>query len=265
MTSPRWDPAQYLLFEAERIRPFHDLVTRVQVTPPRRVVDLGCGPGNATATLLDRWPGACVLGIDSSPAMIECAHALAGPALSFSLQDIEAWSANAPVDVIVSNSALQWVPTHVALLPKWIEALTSGGALAFQVPANAEGPANQVFRRVAHSARWSARLAAIADSHGPGCAADVVRPTGEYVDVLGGFGCRVDAWDTTYYHVLPGRDPVLEWYTGTGLRPYLHALDPADRHRFRAGVSAERRAEFPSHPYGTILPFHRTFVIAYRP
>jgi trans-aconitate 2-methyltransferase len=258
-----WDPAQYLKFEAERARPFHDLIARIDVPEPERVVDLGCGPGNATATLLERWPGARVHGVDSSTEMIAKAAGLAGPRLSFSQGDVESWRPGAAVDIIVSNAVLQWVPGHVELLPRWIEALRPGGALAFQMPSNVDGDAAQVFRAVATSAHWADRLAGVANSHGPSASGGVVHPTAEYVDVLGDLGARVDAWETVYFHLLPGQDPVLEWYAGTGLRPYLDALDPAGREEFRAEVGRELRSAFPARDYGTVLPFRRVFVIAY--
>jgi trans-aconitate 2-methyltransferase len=267
VTSPSWDPGLYLTFAAERARPFDDLVARIAVDSPATVVDLGCGPGNATATLLDRWPTARVHGVDSSAAMVDQANALAGERLSFALATIEDWAPDGAVDVILSNAALQWVPTHLELLPRWIEALTPGGALAFQVPSNFTGPAAAVFREVATDARFAERLAAVAASDTPSARGGVARPAAEYVDVLGRLGCRVDAWETTYQHVLPGDDPVLAWYSGTGLRPYLDALgdDDAMRGQFRTAVAAGLRAAFPPAPYGTVMPFTRIFVIASRP
>jgi len=258
-----WDPAQYLMFESERARPFHDLVHRVDVDAPKRVVDLGCGPGNVTATLLDRWPAATVQGIDSSPEMIAKAAQLAGPRLSFAVGGIEAWQPDGPVDVIVSNAALQWVPTHAQLLFRWMSALSEGGALAFQVPSNVDSSAARAFRAVAARPRWADRLAPVAAAWGPSQSGGVL--SGEdYVDLLGGAGHRVDAWLTTYFHVLPGEDPVLEWFSGTGLRPFLDALAPADHGEFRAEVAAQLREAYPPRDYGTVLPFRRLFVIAYR-
>jgi trans-aconitate 2-methyltransferase len=258
-----WDPGQYLKFEAERARPFHDLVGRIEVPAPARVVDLGCGPGNATATLLDRWPSAAVEGVDSSPEMVERAGTLAGPRLRFSVGDIESWQPDGPVDVIVSNAALQWVPTHTELLPQWMAALGKGGALAFQVPSNVDSGAARAFREVAARPRWADRLGPVAAAWGPSQSGGV-RTGEEYVDLLGGAGYRVDAWQTTYFHVLPGEDPVLEWYAGTGLRPFLGALAPDEVPEFRAEVAAALREAFPTKDYGTVLPFRRLFVIAYR-
>src|SRR6266516_4691425 len=162
-----WDPVQYLRFEAERARPFHDLVERITVDAPAQVVDLGCGPGNVTATLLDRWPTASILGLDSSAEMIAKATELAIPGLAFVQGDIASWQPDGPIDVIVSNAALQWVPTHLDLLAGWVAVLAKGGALAFQVPSNVDGGAAAVFRTVASSLRWADRLGAVAASAGP--------------------------------------------------------------------------------------------------
>jgi trans-aconitate 2-methyltransferase len=259
-----WDPARYLRFESERARPFNDLVSRIAVPAPRRVVDLGCGPGNVTASLLDRWPDATVQGIDSSAEMIASAARFAGPRLSFVQGDLASWRADGPVDVIVSNAALQWVPAHADLFPGWVDALTSRGALAFQVPSNVDSPAPAVFRAVATRPRWADRLGAIAAGSGPSQSGGAVLPTARYVDRLSRLGCTVDAWETTYFHLLPGEDPVLQWYAGTGLRPYLDALGPAERIDFEREVAAGLRYAFPTESYGTILPFRRIFVIAYR-
>lgn len=258
-----WDPAQYLRFESERARPFHDLVDRIATEAPAHVVDLGCGPGNVTATLLDRWPSATVEGVDSSAEMVERAAAYAGPRLRFRQGTIEDWRPDGLVDVIVSNAALQWVPAHPDLLASWVEALSPGGALAFQVPSNVDAPAPVVFREIANRPQWTDRLRTVAEHYGPSQSGGVL-PVAEYVDRLARTGCAVDAWQTTYLHVLPGEDPVLEWYSGTGLRPYLDALDPAARADFRAEVAQGLRAAFPAHRYGTVLPFTRVFVIAYR-
>lgn len=263
--SVAWDPAQYLRFADDRGRPFADLLARVAVPDARHVVDLGCGPGNTTATLVERWPDARVQGIDADPAMIEAAAPLAGPRLSFTLGDIRRWHAAEPVDVIVSNAVLQWVPGHLNLLPGWIDALRPGGALAFQVPRMSGSPAGQVFGRVVGDPRWRQRLAGISAPTVAATDNGTVRPTDEYVATLAGLGCRVDAWETTYYHVLAGEDPVLEWFSGTGLRPYLQALEPDLRTEFGAEVAAGLREAYPRRAFGTVLPFRRCFVVASRP
>jgi trans-aconitate 2-methyltransferase len=257
-----WDPQQYLKFADDRGRPFVDLLARVGVPRARRVVDLGCGPGNTTATLPERWPDAHVHGIDSDPAMIEAAGALAGPRLTFAREDVRTWRPAEPVDVIVSNAVLQWVPGHLDLLPGWVGALRPGGVLAFQVPRMSGSPAGRVFGEVAADPRWRETLAGVSAPTVAATDNGVVRPTEEYVALLAGRGCRVDAWETVYHHVLAGEDPVLEWFSGTGLRPYLDALEPDARAGFRAAVAAALRETYPRQPFGTVLPFRRCFVVA---
>lgn len=263
MTS--WNPEQYLRFAAERARPFDDLLYRVAAMldgPPAEVVDLGCGPGNMTATLAERFPAARVRGIDSSPEMIAAAQRYATDRVGFALGDLREWRPTGPLDAIVSNAVLQWVPGHTELFEGWIAGLRPGGVLAFQVPASG---AAQSIRIVVERPQWKDRLSAVASSTGPR-GANPVRHPESYVDELARMGCTVDAWETTYYHVLDGPDPVLEWLRGTGLRPYLDALadDPAARDAFERELGAALCEEYPPQQYGTVLPFHRIFVVAKR-
>jgi trans-aconitate 2-methyltransferase len=260
-----WDPAQYLTFADERSRPFFDLVSRIGAAAPARVVDLGCGPGNLTAALATRWPGARVHGIDSSPEMIAAADEMlaelappGAPGLSFSVGDVTDWKPDGPVDVIISNALLQWVPGHIELLPRWVSYLADGGWIAFQLPGNFDQPSRAILRELAGSARWRAKLAGAQLNRQAGEPAD-------YLDLLAGIGLSVDAWETTYLHVLTGPDPVTEWYKGTGLRPVLSALGPDDAAEFLAEYSAGVRAAYPAASYGTVLPFRRVFVVARKP
>jgi trans-aconitate 2-methyltransferase len=266
MASPSWDPDQYRRYSAERSRPFHDLVGQITTVAPHEVTDLGCGPGTLTATLAQRWPQAYVHGIDASPEMIREAQPLAEPGrLGFSLGRIEEWQPEPEsVDVIVSNAALQWVPSHLDLLPVWAAALRPGGCLAIQMPAMGGSPATAVFRTVAMSKRWADRMGSVSLSPGPRSGASPVRTMEEYADVLARLGLRVNAWQTTYLHLLPGDDPALEWFAGTGLRPYLDALadDVEALAQFRADIAAGLREAYPRMPYGTVMPFRRVFVVA---
>jgi trans-aconitate 2-methyltransferase len=255
-----WDPGQYLRFSDERSRPFFELTARIQAQRPGLVADLGCGPGNLTATLASRWPDAEVLGIDSSAEMIASARQLGETPerLSFALGDVADWRPARPADVIVSNAMLQWVPGHEELLPSLIAGLAPGGWLAFQVPGNFDQPSHVILRELAGSDRWRGMLSGAALNRQT---ADPAR----YADILGLLGCAVDAWETTYLHVLPGEDPVLEWYKGSGLRPVLAALEPAAAAAFLAEYGQRMRAAYPRRPYGTVLPFRRVFVVAQRP
>jgi trans-aconitate 2-methyltransferase len=252
----RWDPEQYLRFADERGRPFRDLVTRVAAREPRVVVDLGCGPGNLTLELAARWPGARVEGVDNSAEMIERARAEVGDEVTLTLADAREWTPDEPVDVLVSNATLQWIPEHLPLLDRLAGFLTPGGWLAFQVPGNFGAPSHTELAAQADAPRWRDRLR------------DRARPRSEepvvYLERLAGLGLQVDVWETTYLQVLPGEDAVLEWMRGTGLRPVLSALPLADRADFEADYAARLRGAYPRRPWGTVLPYRRIFVVAQR-
>jgi trans-aconitate 2-methyltransferase len=267
-----WDPAQYLSFADERSRPFFDLTGRIAAASPESVVDLGCGPGQLTASLAERWPDADVLGIDTSTDMIEAAQRIADSAsgervagsgtpvrgtLSFRVEDVGLWRPEAPVDVIVSNAVLQWVPDHLDLLPRWAGWLADDGWLAFQLPGNFDQPSHAILRELAASDRWRATLAGVELNRQ---SADPV----VYLDLLARQGLTVDAWETTYLHVLTGPDPVTEWYKGTGLRPVLAALGSAQAAEFVSQYGERVRQAYPAAPYGTVLPFRRVFVVAHK-
>ena len=229
------------------------------------MADLGCGPGELTAELGRRWPGAEVLGVDSSAEMIAAAGAvlaelpsgLAAPRLRFEQADVRQWQAARPVDVIVANALFQWIDGHEALLPRLVGQLSDGGWLAFAVPGNFDQATHRLLRELAGSARWRPLLSGVAFNRQ---AADPAR----YLDLLAREGCAVDAWETTYLHVLGGEDPVLRWYRGTGLRPVIAALDARQAAEFMAEYGAMLRQEYPRAPYGTVLPFRRVFVVARR-
>jgi trans-aconitate 2-methyltransferase len=273
-----WDPGTYLRFGSERARPFFDLLSQVGADDPGFVADLGCGPGNLTAVLAARWPGARVLGVDSSPEMIAAARAeletaeaeaaegaaaqAAGPGaaavpagrLEFRLADIRTWQPGQPVDVITCNAVLQWIPGHRELLTSWVRWLAPGGWLAFQLPGNFDQPSHTILRELAGTPRWRPLLEGVQLNRQAGDPAD-------YLALLAGAGCEVDAWETTYLHVLPGEDAVVDWYRGSGLRPVLSALPPAEAEEFLAGYRDSIRVAYPPAPYGTVLPFRRVFVV----
>ncbi|WP_433416566.1 trans-aconitate 2-methyltransferase [Microtetraspora malaysiensis] len=253
MGSDIWDPAVYRAYADERSRPFRDLLARVAARNPAYVVDLGCGTGELTAELAGRWPTATVHGVDSSASMIE--KAPGGERLGFEVADVRDWRPSRPVDVIVSNAVLQWVPEHRELLARWVTHLTPDGWLAFQVPGNFDAPSHTVIRGLCRTPAWRDELG------------DLVRdaPVGEpveYLELLAGLGCAVDAWETTYIHVLPGADAVLGWVKGTALRPMFNRLSP-DRHAAFLAECGRLLAEaYPRRPYGTAFPFRRIFVVA---
>jgi trans-aconitate 2-methyltransferase len=252
-----WDPSTYLQFSDERSRPFFDLIARVRAETPGYVVDLGCGPGQLTATLAQRWPAATVTGLDSSPDMIERAAEHTRPGLNFSLADARWWHPPTPVDVLVSNAALQWVPDHRQLLPRLVASLAAGGWLAVQVPGNFDEPSHRLLHELAADPRFAAVTT--------GVQRPAAYDAATYLADLSGLGCRVEAWETTYLHVLTGPDPVFRWISGTGARPVLQALPEPQRAQFAAEYRALLRSAYPAHPYGTVLPYRRVFVVAQTP
>jgi trans-aconitate 2-methyltransferase len=253
--SHTWDPDRYLTYADERGRPFVELVARVDADAPARVADLGCGPGNLTRLLVDRWPDADVVGVDSSPEMIAKAEAtVAG--VRFEVADLREWVARdgEPVDVLLSNATLQWLPDHLDLLPALVGRVRPGGWFAFQVPGNFGEPSHTIRSELAAEEPYAVHTAGVAvpDSHDPAT----------YLDVLAGAGCTVDAWETTYLHLLTGPDPVFTWVSGTGARPTLEALPDDLRAAFEEEFKGRLRAAYPARPYGVVLPFRRIFVVA---
>jgi trans-aconitate 2-methyltransferase len=252
-----WDPGTYLRHAGERARPFADLVARVGAEAPREVVDLGCGTGELTASLARRWPGARVTGVDSSPEMLAAAAAHAVPGrVGFVPGDVRDWRPAAPVDVVVTNAVLHWVPGHADLLARWAGDLAPGGWLALQVPGNSGAPTHRLLADLCTSPRWADRLAAAAPPAEP-----VLAPAG-YLDVLTAAGLGADVWETTYLHVLRGTDPVLSWVRSTVLRPVLALLDEAAAAELTAEYAAALRAAYPARADGTtVLPFRRVFAV----
>lgn len=250
-----WNPEVYLAFADHRGRPFFDLLSRVGARSPRRVVDLGCGPGNLTETLVRRWPLAEIEAWDSSPEMVDAARTRG---VSARVGDVRDWTPDPDTDVVVSNATLQWVSEHPDLLVRWAGQLAAGTWLAFQVPGNFDAPSHQAVRELVGTERWSESLGDYAFRH-----PDVVRPPAEYAGLLSDAGCSVDAWETTYVHVLTGQNPVLEWITGTALRPIRSSLDDRRWQQFRAELIPKLDAAYPVRPDGTtFFPFRRVFAVA---
>ncbi|RSM60690.1 trans-aconitate 2-methyltransferase [Amycolatopsis sp. WAC 01376] len=250
-----WDPVKYLDYAGLRARPFHDLVGRITAEKPRRVADLGCGPGNLTAGLAERWPDAIIEASDSSPEMVEAARSRGVDAR---VLDVNDWVPEPDTDVVISNAVLQWVPEHRDLLRRWVGLLPSGATLAFQVPGNFDAPSHALVRALARTEEWAPRLA------------DVVLRENEAVDsplgygnLLADAGCAVDAWETTYLQRLAGKDAILEWITGTSLLPVKEALAGAEWDQFRAQIARELDNAYPPRPDGTTwFEFRRVFVVA---
>ena len=255
---PTWDADLYLRFADERTRPASDLLARVGVDRPRRVIDLGCGPGNSTALLRQRWPGAAIIGLDTSPDMIAAAKK-AYPEGTWIAGDIRTFADPMPFDVIFSNAALQWVPRHGEVLPRLLGQVTPGGTLAVQVPRHIQSPLHQLMLRIADDPAWRDRMDA------PRRTITVETPS-FYYDLLQPLADRIDLWETEYHHVLENPAAILAWIRGTGLRPFLEALaGDEERGRFEERLLGGLEQAYPRQGDGRVLfTFRRLFLVAYR-
>jgi len=254
-----WSAAQYVKFEEERTRPVRDLVARIPLAQASSAADLGCGPGNSTEVLRERYPEARIVGVDSSADMIAAARERM-PDSDFEIADLRDWRPKEPLDVILANAVLQWLPDHEALLPPLLAALKLGGALAVQMPDNLDEPTHRLMREVAAVGPWAAKLR---DAH----AARAERHPAEwYFRLLRAHASRVDIWRTTYFHPLAGgASAIVEWVKGTGLRPFIDRLEGSEREAFLARYQAAIAEAYPAEPDGTaLLPFPRLFFVATR-
>ena len=272
MTSPAkqstaWSAIQYMAFEEERCRPVRDLLAAVPAIEPRMAVDLGCGPGNSTALLAARFPNAAVSGFDSSSDMIAVARERS-PDLRFSVTNVQDWvrgpsaelstATEARVDVVLANAVLQWIPDHAHLFPALRARLAPGGVLALQMPDNLEEPAHRLMREVARDGPWAAKLAEASAQRA------CLGSASWYYELLRSTGCRVDVWRTIYHHALAGgAAAVVEWFKGTGLRPFLGPLNGDERTEFLARYQNAVDTAYPSLADGSVLlPFPRLFIVA---
>ncbi|WP_270407868.1 methyltransferase domain-containing protein [Brachybacterium paraconglomeratum] len=249
-----WSPERYLRYGDERARPFLDLIARLGAESPRRVVDLGAGPGTLTRLLAERWPEAEVLAVDSSAEML--ARAAEIPGLTAVHADLRTWEPPGEVDVLVSNAALQWVDGHLELLSRLAGMLAPGGRLAMQVPGNFEEPSHTIRRELAAEEPYA--------PHVQGIASPASHDAATYLRALQQAGLEVDAWETTYLHLLHGPDPVFDWVAGTGARPTLQALPEDLRPRFEEEFKARLRRAYPDDGHGVVLPFRRVFAVGRR-
>lgn len=255
-----WSAQRYTTFEHERTRPVRDLLAAVpDPAAGAPAIDLGCGPGNSTEALLQRFPGAAVIGLDSSPDMIAAARERL-PGVPFRLADIAAWDDPGPFGLVLANAVLQWLPDHAALLPRLLHRLGPGGSLAVQMPDNLDEPAHRLMRDVAADGPWAPLLADAAGRRTP------MATAGEYYAMLRPHCSRVDVWRTTYHHPLAGgADAVVDWFRGSGLRPFLAPLDAAQAAAFLARYRAGIAQAYPAQGDGTVLlPFPRLFLVATR-
>jgi trans-aconitate 2-methyltransferase len=253
-----WDAELYLRFSNERTQPSVDLTARIEIHAPERIIDLGCGPGNSTAVLRRRWPKARITGLDSSPDMI-AASSETYPDNEWLVGDIASWAAEAPFDLVFSNAALQWVPGHADLIPRLFAQVAAGGALAVQIPSHSNSPLHREILETANDPSWRHLM-------GPALNAITREPPSFYYNLLRPLAARLEMWETEYYHVVDGPESIVEWFRGTGLRPFLAVLEnERQRQRFEELLLERYTLAYRPQKDGRILfPFPRLFIIAYR-
>lgn len=251
-----WNPQLYRQFESERTRPARELLARIPLNTVNFATDLGCGPGNSTELLAQRWPEARITGIDTSEAMLEQARARL-PSCTFQQADISRWQPSQPQQVIYANASLQWLTDHHTLLPHLVEQLDSGGVLAMQMPDNLDEPSHRLMREVAAETRWQEHISAqLADRKR-------LLSTGDYYDLLSDAGCQADIWRTTYYHPMADAQGIITWLRATGLRPFLAALNETQQADFLHDYHQALKSAYPVQSDGQVLlAFPRLFMVA---
>lgn len=251
----KWNPEQYLRFDQHRLRPALELIQRIPLEHAAQIADLGCGTGNVTALLQQRWKDAQILGVDSSSNMLARARQ-DYPQQQWLEADIQTWQATASYDLLFSNAALHWLPDHSHLLPRLLSMLNTGGVLAIQLPNNFAAPSHTLILQAARNGGFCKRLEAFLPHNSP-----VHRPA-FYYDLLSAEAQHVEIWETEYWQVLVGDNAVAEWTKGTCLKPLLDALDEPARSQFEQEYRHLLASAYPQRADGTTLfPFKRLFMV----
>ena len=251
-----WNPALYRRFEDERTRPARDLLSRVPDIAPKLAIDLGCGPGNSTELLVQRFPEARVVGTDTSESMLSSARERL-PQCTFELADVATWVPRSPPDLIFANAVLQWVPDHASLLPRLFSLLAPGGVLAVQMPNNLNEPSHRAMRELASREPWAASIG------NAGAVRVPILPVTEYYDLLAGDAAQVDVWQTAYQHPMDSARAIVDWLRATGLRPFLDSLPETRRESFLSEYEALLDEAYPARIGGKhLLAFPRLFIVA---
>ncbi len=256
MNNKDWNPNAYLQFHNERLLPSVDLVARIDSENPQKIIDVGCGPGNSTQVLYNRWPKAQILGIDNSSSMIEKAR-LDYPDQKWEIMDAEKDVMPKGFDIVFSNATIQWIPDHAGLIRKFKLMLNTGGTMAIQLPLFFDMPLGQSIQKIALENNWSADLSKVSDLF-------TIHPAGSYYNMMAGLFSKIQLWETSYIHVFNSHQLVLEMIHSTGLRPYLQLFDnETEKKRFEDLVFDSIRRDYPDQEDGKVLfPFKRLFLVA---
>lgn len=255
---PNWNASHYLKYGDERTRAAADLAARIRLDAPKTIVDLGCGPGNSTQILRDRWPQANVVGVDNSPEMIDAAKK-SFPEQNWVVTDISNTTPANPFELVYSNAALQWIPNHKELMRHLFNLVAPDGALAFQIPSSTYATVRKLIHEISRDSKWTDRMEA------PRNALTMESPS-FYYDALVESARDLDIWETEYNHVMDSKESIVDWIASTGLRPFLAVLaSDAERDIFLSELQRRVNDAYESRVDGKVLfPFLRTFVIAYR-
>jgi trans-aconitate 2-methyltransferase len=254
----RWDPDSYLKFERERTLPSRDLVSRIQLTDPRKIIDIGCGPGNSTSVLREAWPDADVIGLDNSEEMIAKAQSTS-PSTRWIIADAAEWRSGEAYDLVFSNATLHWIADQERVLGNLFDQVAEEGALAVQVPFNTESPLYKSLVNVSESAEWNQVMA--------GCSAQIFyRDEFFYYSLLSRLSARIEMWITTYLHVMESHQDLIDWYSSTGMKMYLERIGTEEKRvAFKSQILEACKPQYPFQHDGKILfPFKRIFFVAYK-
>ena len=257
MKNTDWNPGLYLKFDKERIQPSIDLVSRIRIDNPSRIIDIGCGPGNSTQILFQKWPHSEILGIDNSPAMIEKAKK-DYPEQNWEILDAVKDQFPGTYDVIFSNATIQWIPDHKKLLNKFFHILNKKGVIAVQIPQFWDMPLGKAIERIAMESRWNPLTKGATEVF-------TIHNYTYYFDQLSLFSEEIDIWETDYMHIMDSHYSILEMIRSSGLRPYLdRLLTEKDKNDFEAQVLMEIERDYPAQNNGKVIfPFKRLFFLAY--
>jgi len=253
-----WNPDLYLKFKNERTQPSIDLISKINISfRPKSILDIGCGPGNSSQALLQRWPGAKLTGIDSSPNMIDKAKK-SYPDNIWIVADASKYTSDTKYDIVFSNATIQWIPNHENLFKNFLNMTNDGGVLAVSVPRFDEMPISKILNKVAGNEKWKTAT--------KGCAETFTRYDYQfYYNLISPDYQTVEMWQTDYIHVLESQPAIIEWISSTGMKPYLDRLNEKEKTQFEDEVLSEVKHYYPVQNNGKVLfPFKRLFMIGYK-